>query len=54
MSRILLSQADVTETEEKAVLEALRSGWVTPLGPEVDAFEEEMAGPGRRRTRCSR
>ena len=43
MSRILLSQADVTETEEKAVLEALRSGWVTPLGPEVDAFEEEMA-----------
>ena len=43
MSRILLSQADVTETEEKAVLEALRSGWVTPLGPEVDAFEDEMA-----------
>lgn len=43
MSRILLSQADVSETEEKAVLEALRSGWVTPLGPEVDAFEEEMA-----------
>ena len=43
MSRILLSRADVTETEEKAVLEALRSGWVTPLGPEVDAFEEEMA-----------
>ena len=43
MSRILLSRAHVTETEEKAVLEALRSGWVTPLGPEVDAFEDEMA-----------
>jgi dTDP-4-amino-4,6-dideoxygalactose transaminase len=43
VSRILLSQANVTDTEEKAVLEALRSGWVTPLGPEVDAFEEEMA-----------
>jgi dTDP-4-amino-4,6-dideoxygalactose transaminase len=43
VTRILLSQADVTETEEKAVLQALRSGWVTPLGPEVDAFEEEVA-----------
>ena len=52
VSRILLSQADVTETEEKAVLEALRSGWVTPLGPEVDAFEAEMADPGRRRARA--
>jgi dTDP-4-amino-4,6-dideoxygalactose transaminase len=43
VTRILLSQADVSEIEEKAVLEALRSGWVAPLGPDVDAFEEEMA-----------
>ena len=43
MGRIYLSKADVTELEEKYVLEALRSGWVAPLGPEVDAFEREIA-----------
>ena len=43
MSRILLSQADVTEVEEQFVLDALRSGWVAPLGPHVDAFEAEVA-----------
>ncbi|MEO8828664.1 aminotransferase class I/II-fold pyridoxal phosphate-dependent enzyme [Lapillicoccus sp.] len=43
MTRILLSQADVTELEEKAVTQAVRSGWVTPLGPDVDAFEAEVA-----------
>ncbi|WP_322746823.1 DegT/DnrJ/EryC1/StrS family aminotransferase [Cellulomonas sp. S1-8] len=43
MGRIYLSKADVTELEEKYVLEALRSGWVAPLGPEVDAFEREVA-----------
>jgi len=43
MTRIHLSKADVTELEEKYVLEALRSGWVAPLGPEVDAFEREVA-----------
>ncbi|MBF0689110.1 MAG: aminotransferase class I/II-fold pyridoxal phosphate-dependent enzyme [Cellulomonas sp.] len=43
MARIHLSKADVTELEEKYVLEALRSGWVAPLGPEVDAFEREVA-----------
>lgn len=40
---ILLSQAHVTAVEEKYVLAALRSGWVAPLGPEVDAFESEVA-----------
>lgn len=40
---IWLSKADVTEVEEQYVLAALRSGWVTPLGPQVDAFEAEMA-----------
>jgi dTDP-4-amino-4,6-dideoxygalactose transaminase len=42
-SRILLSQATVTELEEEYVLDALRSGWVAPLGPHVDAFEAEIA-----------
>jgi len=43
MSRIFLSKADVGSNEEQYVLAALRSGWVTPLGPDVDAFEAEMA-----------
>ncbi|MEO6020994.1 MAG: aminotransferase class I/II-fold pyridoxal phosphate-dependent enzyme [Knoellia sp.] len=41
--RIHLSRAHVTEVEEKYVLEALRSGWVAPLGPMVDRFEQEIA-----------
>ncbi|MEO7124579.1 MAG: DegT/DnrJ/EryC1/StrS family aminotransferase [Nakamurella sp.] len=43
MSRIFLSKADVTDVEEQYVLAALRSGWIAPLGPEVDAFEREIA-----------
>ena len=43
MSRIHLSKADVTEIEEQHVLDAIRSGWVAPLGPDVDAFEAEIA-----------
>src|SRR5664279_3362341 len=43
MSRIFLSKADVSSIEEQYVLDALRSGWVTPLGPHVDAFEAEIA-----------
>ncbi len=41
--RIYLSSPDVTEAEERALVRALRSGWVAPLGPEVDAFEAELA-----------
>lgn len=41
--RILLSQASVGDLEERYVLDALRSGWVAPLGPHVDAFESEVA-----------
>lgn len=43
MSRIFLSKADVTEVEEEYILDAVRSGWVAPLGPAVDAFEAEIA-----------
>ena len=39
---ILLSPPDVGEEEEAAVVRAIRSGWVAPLGPEVDSFESEM------------
>lgn len=41
--RILMSQAQVGPVEERFVLDALRSGWVAPLGPHVDAFEQEIA-----------
>lgn len=42
MSHIHLSKADVTAVEEQYVLDAIRSGWVAPLGPDVDAFEAEI------------
>lgn len=41
--RIHLSKAEVGPLEEQYVLEALRSGWIAPLGPSVDAFEEQVA-----------
>lgn len=41
--RIFLSRPDITELEEQAVLAAVRSGWAAPAGPEIDAFEKEMA-----------
>ncbi|MBB2987376.1 dTDP-4-amino-4,6-dideoxygalactose transaminase [Terracoccus luteus] len=43
VGRIHLSKAEVTEVEEAYVLDALRSGWIAPLGPHVDAFEAEVA-----------
>ena len=41
--RIYMSSPDVGELEEQYVLAAMRSGWIAPLGPDVDAFEAEMA-----------
>lgn len=41
--RILLSPPDVTDAEEQALVRAFRTGWIAPLGPEVDAFERELA-----------
>lgn len=41
--RVYLSAPDVGPVEEAYVVEALRSGWVAPLGPQVDAFEREIA-----------
>lgn len=43
MSRLLMSPPDVGQLEEDAVVRAMRSGWIAPTGPEVTAFEEEMA-----------
>lgn len=41
--RIHLSAPDVTEAEIDAVVRAMRSGWVAPVGPEVNAFEDDLA-----------
>lgn len=40
---IHLSTPDVGQAEEDAVVRALRSGWVAPLGPELVLFEQELA-----------
>ncbi|MCW2831552.1 MAG: pyridoxal-5-phosphate-dependent protein, partial [Aeromicrobium sp.] len=42
MSRVYLSSPDITELEQRLVVEAIQSGWVAPLGPQVDLFEQEM------------
>ncbi len=41
--RIYMSSPDVGQAEEDALVRAIRSGWVAPLGPEVDAFEADIA-----------
>lgn len=41
--RIYMSSPDVGQLEEEYILSALHSGWIAPLGPDVDKFENEMA-----------
>ena len=41
--RVYLSPPDVGELEEQYLIAAIRSGWVAPLGPDVDAFEATLA-----------
>ncbi|MFF3855107.1 DegT/DnrJ/EryC1/StrS family aminotransferase [Micromonospora sp. NPDC002575] len=41
--RIHLSPPDVGPAEEALVVAAMRSGWVAPTGPDLDAFEREVA-----------
>jgi pyridoxal phosphate-dependent aminotransferase EpsN len=43
MSRIHLSAPDVRPLEREMLLAALDSGWVAPVGPDLDAFEAELA-----------
>ncbi|MGW9551474.1 DegT/DnrJ/EryC1/StrS family aminotransferase [Citricoccus zhacaiensis] len=37
-----MSKPDVGQLEEDYVVAAIRSGWIAPLGPDVDSFEAEM------------
>lgn len=43
MSRILLSGPDVRAAERDALMAALDGGWIAPVGPDLDAFEAEVA-----------
>ena len=43
MTRIYLSQPDVGQLEREALLRAFDSGWVAPAGPELVAFEADIA-----------
>ena len=41
--RIYLSPPDMSAAEREALLAAFDSNWIAPLGPEVDAFERDLA-----------
>ncbi len=43
MTRVYLSPPEVGAEERRMLLDAFDSNWIAPLGPDVDAFEHEMA-----------
>jgi pyridoxal phosphate-dependent aminotransferase EpsN len=43
MTRVYLSPPHLTGREAELVSEAIVSNWIAPLGPQVDAFEAELA-----------
>lgn len=42
VDRIYLSAPDVGRAEREALLRAFDSGWIAPVGAELDAFEQEL------------
>lgn len=49
MSRIFLSPPDVTGMDRKLLMDAVDSNWVAPVGPDLNAFEAEIASSCGRR-----
>jgi dTDP-4-amino-4,6-dideoxygalactose transaminase len=43
VNRIYLSPPDVSDAERNLLLEAFDSNWIAPVGPQVEAFEREVA-----------
>ncbi len=43
MSRIFLSPPEAGPAERQGVLAAIDSGWLAPAGPDLEAFEQEVA-----------
>lgn len=41
--RIYISPPQVTEADIDMVVASMRSGWIAPIGPDLNAFEEEIA-----------
>jgi dTDP-4-amino-4,6-dideoxygalactose transaminase len=48
MSRIFLSPPAVGSLERDFVMAAIDSNWVAPMGPDLDAFEADLAAAGSR------
>ena len=42
MPRIYLSPPEVGPYEREMLLDALDSNWLAPVGPDIDAFEDEI------------
>jgi dTDP-4-amino-4,6-dideoxygalactose transaminase len=43
MSRVYLSPPEVGDVERQMLLDAFDSNWIAPVGPDIDAFEKELA-----------
>jgi pyridoxal phosphate-dependent aminotransferase EpsN len=43
MARIHLSAPDIREREKELLMAAVESGWAAPAGPDLEAFEREVA-----------
>jgi dTDP-4-amino-4,6-dideoxygalactose transaminase len=43
VTRVFLSPPDVGAEERRMLLEAFDSNWIAPAGPDIDAFERELA-----------
>jgi dTDP-4-amino-4,6-dideoxygalactose transaminase len=53
MSRIYLSPPDISKQDRSAIDSAFDSGWVAPVGPDLDAFEAEVAKRVNRSYACA-
>ncbi len=42
-TRIYLSPPNIGEEEKRTVLDSLESGWIAPVGPMLDQFEEDLS-----------
>jgi len=50
---VYLSSPHMSEREQKLLQEAFDSNWIAPLGPQVDAFERELAQYSGRKFGCA-
>ncbi len=53
MSRIYISPPDVGPKDRESLLAAFDSGWIAPIGPEINAFEAELAEVAGRAHACA-